>query len=69
MRAGLGVSLASRDAVDGELSAGTLQAVATPLTPLARNWHLVTSSDRALPASAERLIAFVADTLSFALQP
>jgi len=67
VRAGLGVSLASGDAVDGELSAGTLQAVATPLTPLARSWHLVTSSDRALSEAAARFAAFVADAAKFVL--
>jgi DNA-binding transcriptional LysR family regulator len=69
VRAGLGVSLASGDAVDGEVSAGTLLAVPTPLTPLARNWHLVTSTDRALPSSAARFIAFVSETSSFTLVP
>ncbi|MBD5656568.1 MAG: LysR family transcriptional regulator [Candidatus Eremiobacteraeota bacterium] len=67
VRAGLGVSLASLDAVDAELTAGSLQAVSTNLTPLARNWQLVTSRDRALPEAAARFIAFVAETSSFEL--
>jgi DNA-binding transcriptional LysR family regulator len=67
VRAGLGVSLASRDAVDSELLAGTLEAVATALTPLAREWHLVTSTDRPVPESAARFLAFVTDASSFAL--
>ncbi len=65
VRAGLGVSLASRDAVGGEVSAGTLQTVPTALTPLARNWHLVTSTDRDVPASAARFLAFVIETAAF----
>lgn len=69
VRAGLGVSLASRDAVDGEVSAGTLQAVPTSLTPLARNWHLVTATDRDVPGSASRFLAFVAETAAFIGQP
>jgi DNA-binding transcriptional LysR family regulator len=67
VRAGLGVSLASRDAVENELRAGSLQTVATPLTPLARAWHLVTATDRDVPNSAARFLAFVADTASFSL--
>ena len=68
VRAGLGVSLASRDAVESELRAGSLQAVPTALTPLARNWHLVTATDRDVPHSAARFLAFVADSAAFALQ-
>lgn len=69
VRAGLGISLASRDAVDSELSGGTLRAVATALTPLAREWHLVTSTDRAVPESAARFLSFVTEDSSFALVP
>jgi len=65
VRAGLGVSLASRDAVDREVSAGTLQTVPTALTPLNRNWHLVTSTDREIPASAARFLAFVEEIAAF----
>lgn len=67
VRAGLGISLASRDAVDGELSAGTLQTIPTTLTPLARAWHLVTSTDREMPDSAARFLAFVTDVGAFAV--
>lgn len=67
VRAGLGISLASRDAVDGELSAGTLQTIPTALTPLARAWHLVTSTDRDMPDSAARFLAFVSEVGAFAV--
>lgn len=66
VRAGLGVSLASRDAVDAEIRAGTLQTVPTALTPLARNWHLVTATDREMPSAAVRFLAFVAAIGAFA---
>ena len=68
VRAGLGVSLASRDAVNDDLAAGSLEVVTTPLTPLARAWHLVTATDRDVPSPAARFIAFVVDTSSFSLQ-
>lgn len=68
VRAGLGVSLASRDAVEGELRAGSLQAIPTSLTPLARNWHLVTATDRDVPAPARRFLEFAAQSAAFALQ-
>ncbi|GAC1561730.1 MAG: selenium metabolism-associated LysR family transcriptional regulator [Vulcanimicrobiaceae bacterium] len=65
VRAGLGVSLASRDAVDAEISAGTLQTVSTAMTPLARNWHLVTSTDREMPDAAVRFLTFVESIAAF----
>lgn len=68
VRAGLGVSLASRDAVESELRSGSLQTIATPLTPLARNWHLVTATDRAVPTPARRFLDFVTESAAFALQ-
>lgn len=68
VRAGLGVSLASRDAVEKELRAGTLATVPTSLTPLARNWHLVTATDREVPSAAARFLAFALDSGAFALQ-
>ena len=68
VRAGLGISLASRDAVDGELSAGTLQTILTVLTPLARAWHLVTSTDRDMPDSAERFLKFVTEVGAFGME-
>lgn len=68
VRAGLGVSLASRDAVESELRAGTLAAVPTALTPLARNWHLVTATDRDVPSAAVRFLTFATESAAFALQ-
>jgi DNA-binding transcriptional LysR family regulator len=69
VRAGLGVSLASRDAVDREVVAGTLAAVPTALTPLARSWHLATASDRDVPPAARRFLAFVAESDAFVVRP
>jgi molybdate transport repressor ModE-like protein len=58
IRAGLGISLLSRDAVARELAAGTLAEIPTALTPLVRDWHLVGSADRELTPSAGRFVNF-----------
>jgi DNA-binding transcriptional LysR family regulator len=52
--AGLGVTLASRQAVRRELNAGTLVELAVPGTPMDRPWHVVTQS--ACTGSTELLI-------------
>jgi DNA-binding transcriptional LysR family regulator len=67
VRAGLGLSLVSRDAVAAELRSGHLQVVPTPVTPLARNWHLVASAERELNPAIERFMTCCADALGFAL--
>jgi DNA-binding transcriptional LysR family regulator len=57
---GLGVTLASADAVDHLLASGRLRAVGVPGTPLDRPWHLVTGSD---PTPTTRLfVDHVTDT-------
>jgi DNA-binding transcriptional LysR family regulator len=58
VRAGLGVSVLSRDAVARELAEGTLAEIATAHTPLVRDWHLVTSADREPPPGAQRFVEF-----------
>jgi DNA-binding transcriptional LysR family regulator len=59
VRVGLGISLISRDAVARELSDGTLTEIATPITPLVRDWHLVACGKRELPSGAERFLRYV----------
>jgi DNA-binding transcriptional LysR family regulator len=65
VRSGLGLSLVSRDAVDGDLRAGLIQAIATPVTPLARHWHLVAAREREGPAVVNRFVAFAANERAF----
>ena len=67
VRAGLGVSLVSGDAVAAEVRARTLQTVATAVTPLARNWHLVTATDREMPKPAGRFLAFLETVAAFTI--
>lgn len=65
VRAGLGISLLSRDTVERELVNGALAAVETPATPLARNWHLVGPADRELPDAAAQFVAYALETGAF----
>lgn len=65
VRAGLGVSLLSRDTVERELTNGTLKVLPAPGTPLVRNWHLVGLADRELPAGAAEFAAFAIQTQTF----
>jgi DNA-binding transcriptional LysR family regulator len=51
--AGLGVTLASRQAVGHHLAAGHLVELAVPGTPLDRPWHTVTQTD---PGASTRLL-------------
>jgi LysR family transcriptional regulator, low CO2-responsive transcriptional regulator len=53
--AGLGVTLASRDAVRAELGAGGLVTLAVPHTPMRRPWHAVTH--RHVPAATRLLLS------------
>jgi LysR family transcriptional regulator, low CO2-responsive transcriptional regulator len=65
VRAGLGVSLLSRDTVERELASGTLVVVDAPATPLVRNWHLVGLSDRQLSAGAAKFAQYAIQTQTF----
>jgi DNA-binding transcriptional LysR family regulator len=58
VRAGLGYSLVSRDAVDTELRSGAVKEITTPFTPLHRQWHLVASRDRDLPPAVDQFVRF-----------
>lgn len=69
VRAGLGVSLLSSDAVGEEIAAGSLRIVPTPATPLSRNWHLVTNAERVLTAGGHRFVSYaIANGVFFAPQ-
>jgi DNA-binding transcriptional LysR family regulator len=59
VRVGLGISLVSRDAVARELADGTLSEIPTPITPMARDWHLVGGRKRDLPSGAQRFLRYV----------
>ena len=59
VRVGMGISLLSRDAVAREIADETLAEVPSPVTPLARDWHLVASDERPLPAGAQRFLEYV----------
>jgi DNA-binding transcriptional LysR family regulator len=52
VRAGLGVTLISRDAVARELERGTVEEWRSPGLPLERTWHLVGRSGEDLPPTA-----------------
>jgi DNA-binding transcriptional LysR family regulator len=65
VRAGIGMSLLSSDAVARELESGALVVVPTPATPLVRNWHLVASADVELPDSAKQFTQYAIETGEF----
>jgi DNA-binding transcriptional LysR family regulator len=68
VRAGLGYSLVSRDAVRNDLQAGQLRQIDTPVTPISSRWHLVAASDRELPLSARRFVSFAIEHCQFAAE-
>jgi DNA-binding transcriptional LysR family regulator len=68
VRAGLGYSLVSRDAVRNDLQAGHLRQIDTPVTPISSRWHLVAASDRELPLSARRFVSFAIEHCQFAAE-
>lgn len=68
VRSGLGYSLVSRDAVEGDLEAGRLRQIKTPVTPLNRHWHLVAASDRELTVAARSFVAFAIANCGFQAQ-
>jgi len=57
VRAGLGLSILSQDAVARDVTEGRLATIPTAVTPLKRNWHLVTNADRPLSVGAHRFLA------------
>jgi DNA-binding transcriptional LysR family regulator len=65
VRAGLGVSLLSRDTIERELENGALLPVSAPGTPLVRNWHLVGLADREVSAGAAEFAAYAIRTQTF----
>ncbi len=69
VRAGLGYSLVSRDAVVDELESGALRQVDTAVTPLDREWNLVAARDRDLPTAVENLLTFALETNTFQAMP
>jgi DNA-binding transcriptional LysR family regulator len=69
VRAGLGVSLVSRDSVERELGDGLLEIVPTPATPWLRYWHLVTGTDREPSRLVQRFTAFMVEESGFLTRP
>jgi DNA-binding transcriptional LysR family regulator len=69
VRAGLGYSLVSRDAVANDLEAGVLREIETPVTPLNRQWHLIAARDREVPAAVHRFVTFAIEQCAFAVAP
>lgn len=67
VRAGLGVTLTSRDAVARELASGTLAVLEVKGTPLKRDWHLVARAGETLPATAALLLDHAAASGEFTL--
>jgi DNA-binding transcriptional LysR family regulator len=65
VRAGLGYSLVSSDAVVQDLQNGLLRQIKTPVTPLDRQWHLVVASDRDVPPAVERFVSFAIEACAF----
>jgi DNA-binding transcriptional LysR family regulator len=68
VRAGIGISLLSRDAVAHDLESGALEIVDTPATPLVRDWHLVASADAEVPSSAQQFVEYVIESGAFQAQ-
>jgi LysR family transcriptional regulator, low CO2-responsive transcriptional regulator len=65
VRAGLGISLLSREGVARDLERGTLVVIPTAATPIDRNWHLVSAAGRELPLGAKAFIAYATGTGGF----
>lgn len=65
VRAGLGYSLVSSDAVGGDLQNGLLRQIETPVTPLDRQWHLVVASDRDVPPTVAKFVSFAIEACGF----
>jgi DNA-binding transcriptional LysR family regulator len=67
IRAGVGVSLLSRDLIAEELRAGRAQIVRTPFTPHPRPWYFITATDRDPSPEVERFLAYALEVRAFAL--
>lgn len=65
VRAGLGISLQSRDAVRRELESGELGKVDAPVALPQREWNVVVNDERALPAAVKEFINDLMITLEF----
>jgi DNA-binding transcriptional LysR family regulator len=65
VRAGLGMSLLSREGVARDVEDGTLAIVPTPASPLGRNWHLVRAAERELTSSAQAFLAYAVESGGF----
>ncbi|HEY6449068.1 MAG TPA: LysR family transcriptional regulator [Candidatus Cybelea sp.] len=65
VRAGLGISLQSRDAVRRELESGELGEVDAPVALPERQWNVVVNDERALPAAVKGFVNDLMITLGF----
>jgi DNA-binding transcriptional LysR family regulator len=66
IRAGLGVSLLSRDVVARDVGDGTIHEIATARTPLLRDWHIVALANRPPTTGARRFLDHVMRQGTFA---
>ena len=57
--AGLGVALVSSDAIAHDVERGSFRVLPTRVTPIARQWHVVTSADRETAPSATSFLDFI----------
>ena len=65
---GVGVALEgtpARDGVESELREGSVQEIATPFTPLERQWHLVGARDRETRRGVEEFVRFATELGGF----
>ncbi|MGZ3496821.1 MAG: LysR family transcriptional regulator [Vulcanimicrobiaceae bacterium] len=67
VRAGLGISLVSRDAVRRDLEVGSLVEIRTALTPLVRHWHIVVHAEQQLPDSVRRFCDYLIENAEFTI--
>lgn len=66
VRAGVGVSLLSRDMIARDVQAGTIRIARTPFTPRPRPWHFIIAADRAPSRDMKLFLQVARETRTFA---